>query len=144
MFLTLTNVGTEPEPLVSPDGTLATVLHSHVAFDLRAEDVGVAVIGDKPDMRDVIRTAAGALGKVARELLTLILGRKQHAEQRGESEEVAINIANHGGNPVRVILGDGVTDVTVNPGTARTLKAPGYMEIRELGTLNNAEQPEAP
>lgn len=134
MYATLTNLTDEPEAAADPDGHFAAILHSHTPFDLRDDSVDVLVIGDKPDLRETIRAAAQALAQVARDLIERVLGRKAHAEQRtGKPEDVRVNIANHGANAIRVILGDGVTDFDLVPGSARTATAAGYLELRELG-----------
>lgn len=136
MYLTLTNMGAEPEAIMSPDGSYTSVLQPHTPAQVRDEAGDVLVIGDKPDLRETFAQAAQVLASIARQLLELIAGRKRQSEQRtGKPEEVSISIANHGGQPLRVILGDGVTDITVNPGTTQLCTAAGYLEVRELGNV---------
>jgi hypothetical protein len=146
MYLTLTNITEEPEAAATPDGAFAIVLHSHTPTSFNQEAEGVLVIGDKPDLRETVEQAAGALEQLVRDLVHRILGRKRHAEQRtGKPEDVRVVIANHGANPVRVILGDGVRDVEVPPGSQQTCSASGYLELRELGLVQaDPNQIEAP
>jgi len=139
MYVTLTNLGDEPELLTSPDGSLAVALHSHTPYQLNQEATTVLIVGDKPDLRDKVEHSARALGSIVRDLIELIVGRKKHAERRtGKVEDVRIVVANHGTNTVRAILGDGTTEQAIEGGSQRTLTAPGYVELRELGTV--AEQ----
>jgi len=148
MNLTITNLSDEPEAMAAPDGSLAVVLHTQQPYSVTQEGVQVVIIGDKPSARDAFARAADALEDMARKLLTLIAGRKHHAEQRyGKPEDVRVAVANHGSNPVRAILGDGTTERTVSPGATATLGAAGYVELRELGVLPETDpnaNPDAP
>lgn len=138
MRLTLTNLGNEPEVVAAPDGSYTEALQPRVAVDIDGEALDVLIIGDKPDVREQIKTAGATL----RALLEAIFARKTAAPQ---TEVVQVIIANHGGDAVRVIQGDGKTEQTVAPGSQKTLSAPGYLELRELGGVAVAPgQVEAP
>lgn len=139
MYLTLTNTGPEPEALSVPGGDEVDVLHTNAAFDFNDDEVGVLVVGDRPDLRDQFKRAAQVISAAAKQLLTLIAGRKQHALDAGRPELVSVHIANHGPNAVRVILGDGTKDTEIAAGASMACSAPGYLELRELGTLDESQ-----
>jgi hypothetical protein len=139
MYLTLTNTTPEPEAIGDPQGSWTDVLQSQTAYSLQRDDVTVAIIGDKPDVRDQFKRAAQVLEQTARKLLTLIAGRKLHAADAGAPEMVSVAIANHGTNPVRVLLGDGTHSVQVLPGKTLACTARGYLELRELGVLDDSQ-----
>lgn len=133
MYLTLTNTTNEPEAIGTPDGDFVDVLQTQTPYDFHQDEVDVLLIGDKPTVREQFETAFQRMGSVARHLLTLIAGRKKHAVDAGRPELVNVAIANHGANAVRVILGDGTTDITIEPGQTQACSAAGYLELRELG-----------
>ncbi len=133
MYLTLTNTTDEPEAIGAPDGSFTDVLQSQTPYDLRKDEVTVLVIGDKPDVRQQFEEAGARLGSVARQLFSLIAGRKKHAVDAGQPELVSTHIDNHGTKAVRVIFGDGVTDHDIAAGGSLSCTAAGYLEVRELG-----------
>lgn len=138
MYLTLTNTTQEAEAIGTPDGDWVDVLQPGAAYGYN-DEAQVLIVGDKPDVREQFERAGEILGSVARKLLTLIAGRKQHAQRSGRLEHVTVAVANHGTNQVRAILGDGTTDVVVDPGKTVSLTAPGYIELRELGQLDESQ-----
>lgn len=140
MYVTLTNNGPEPEQIGTPDGDWVDALHTAQPFDVNDEHVGVVIVGDKPDVRDQFARAAQVVGDVVRKLLSLIAGRKQHAQDAGQPELVTLMIANHGTNALRVQLGGGTNEQQVAPGASLSVTAPGYIELRELGTLDESQQ----
>jgi hypothetical protein len=91
------------------------------------------IIGMRPDLLDQFEQGIKALATVVKTVLEAIVGRKKQARAAGQADEVSMSISNHGGADVRVILGDGVTDVTLVPGTTQSFTADGYLELRELG-----------
>lgn len=139
MYLTLTNLGDEPELLATPSGDYTAALQPGQPLDVADDARDVLLVGDKPDALENIQRGLATLGAIARHILEAIIGRKRDtAERYGQPERVRVSIENHGAQAVRVILGDGVTDVQVQPGTAQVCEAVGYLELRELG---NVQQP---
>lgn len=137
MNLTLTNTTADPEAIGDPEGTWTDVLQSNTPYEYdNDEAVDVLIIGDKPDTREQFARAAEVVSETVRKLLALIAQRKKvgHHEVRLE-EHVCVIIANHGGHAVRVILGNGVDDITIEPATSAACSAKGYLELRELGSV---------
>jgi hypothetical protein len=132
MQLSLTNNTDEPEVIADPDGTWADALTPNTPYDMD-NDLTVVIVGDKPDVREQIQQAAKVVTGVAKHMLALIAGRQAHAQATQKPAQVSAIILNRGGEPVRVILGNGTTDTVINPGGSNTCMAPGYLEIRELG-----------
>ena len=134
MYLTLTNMGDDPEAMTTPDGSVIGVLHAMTATAVREDAVTVLIIGDKPEAREMLKAAALRLGAMLHGLISNILGRKVHARERtGKPEWLAVNVANHGANAVRVFLGDPTAAVDIAPGSSRSCDAESYLELRELG-----------
>lgn len=139
MNLTITNTGTADEAIGAPGGGFVSVLQPGIGLGVN-NDEQVLIIGDKPNVREQFEQAAATLGEFARKLLTAIAGRKREREAASETDTVAVSISNHGANAVRVILGDGTTDITVAPGATSAASAEGYVELRELGTLDESQK----
>jgi len=134
--LSLTNTTQEPETIAAPDGSFADALTPGTPYDLN-NAAEVLVIGDKPDVREQLQQAASVITGVVKHLLMLIAGRKQ--QQQYAAELVDVTILNRGEKAVRVILGDGTTDVEIEPGESTRCKALGYLELRELGDLDQSQ-----
>jgi hypothetical protein len=145
MYLTLTNTGDEPEIAAgltsggislsgfSRGGTAWTeVLEPGEPLD-STTDVQIVVIGDKPSVRTQIEQGLATATEAVKELADAIRDRRRPAISGDGPPHVSVTIANHGGNTVRVILGDGVNDTTIQPGQSVACTAPGYLELRELG-----------
>lgn len=132
MKLSLTNMTNEPESVADPAGTWADALNPNTPLDVD-NDLGVLIIGDKPDVREQLEQAGKTVGVLVMHLLTLIRGRKQHAQATNKPEQVSTTILNRGAQAVRVILGNGTTDTTIAPGGSQLCSAAGYLELRELG-----------
>ena len=133
MQLSLTNNNNEPEVIGTPDGTWTDALTPGTPYDLNNESAEVVIIGDKPDVREQFAQAASVLSGVVRHLVDLVAGRKAQAEAANKVEHVSVTILNRGSQAVRVILGNGTADTTINPGGSQICMALGYLEIRELG-----------
>jgi len=131
MQLSLTNNTDEPEVIADPGGTWADALTPNTPYDMD-NGLTVVIIGDKPDVREQLEQAASVLTGITKHLVSLIAGRRAHAQAINKPEYVSTTILNRGGQPVRVILGDGTTDVTINPGGSKVCAAGGYLELREL------------
>lgn len=138
MHLTITNNGPESEAIGTPDGSFVDALPPGTGYEVN-NDEGVLIIGDKPTIREQFEQAASVVTTAVRHVITAVFGRKQAARDAGASETVAVSISNHGPNPVRVILGDGATDITVEAGATAGASALGYLELRELGTLDESQ-----
>lgn len=139
MQLSLTNNTQEPEAIAAPDGSFADALTPGTPYDFSNDAAQVLVIGDKPDVREQLQQAAGVLSGIAKHLLTLIAGRKQQAQAANVNETVDVTILNRGAKSIRVNLGDGVTDQQVDAGQSATVRALGYVELRELGDLDPSQ-----
>lgn len=137
MNLTITNNGQEDEAIGG--GKYVDVLEPGVAKTID-NDEEVLIIGDKPSVRDQFKDAAMVLVESVKKVIDKILHRKEKCEQDGDSEQVEVAISNHGTNAVRVIMGDGVTDMVVSPGSTGSASAYGYLELRELGTLDDSQE----
>lgn len=138
MNLSLTNTTDDPEAIADPKGTWADALMPNTPLDMD-NDLQVVIVGDKPDVREQLEQAGQVVTGLVKNLLTLISGRKKHAVDANKVEVVSVNILNRGAQAVRVILGDGTTDVEIAPGGSKLCSAAGYLEVRELG--NVAEDP---
>lgn len=140
MNLTLTNTASEPEAIITPDGSFAAVLEPQTPYDLNSEDASVLIVGDKPSVREQLQEGLAVIEETVKAIITKIAERKDAHQQRiGEAEPVRVTIANHGSKDVRVILGTGAVDVTIAAGTSQPCGAPGYVEIRELGDLDESQ-----
>lgn len=142
MQLTITNTGTEDQAIGSPDGAFVDVLQPGVGKSV-SNEAEVLIIGDKPSVRDQFARAGAILAATARAIYDAIMARQEQARASANVEPVetiTVSISNHGSNPVRVTLGDGVTDITVDAGATSAASAPGYIELRELGTLDESQK----
>src|SRR5262245_19813488 len=131
MKLTITNTGDIAVPITSGENT--AVLEEGVPYEL--DGPTVAIIGLKPSIREQFERAYHVLTESARALLEAFQNRTKPDMPKDDTPTVAATIQNHGVNAVRVILGDGVTDETVAPGTVLMTSAKGYLELRELGSV---------
>jgi len=134
MHLTITNLTLDPEAIGTPDGNFVDVLQPSAPYEY-TQDATVLLLGDKPTVREQFETAGQRLAELARKVLTVIAGRKREATEAGTPEVVNVSLQNHGANAVRAILGDGQTEQTVNSGETASLSAVGYIELRELGLV---------
>jgi hypothetical protein len=133
MNLSLTNTGNITVPIIA--GEWADVLPTNAPFTFDRADL-VAVIGDKPGVRDQFERAFDVLSDTAKALLEAFQNRTRPDMPTDDTLMVTVMIHNLGTNAVRVILGDGVTDATVAPGTTYAGTGRGYLELRELGHVN--------
>lgn len=164
MNLTITNTGANAEtvagidsPSVTLGGTGRTglagnrgsvawtqILEPGVPFESNSEQ-SIVIIGDKPSVREQIEQGLATAGAALRELYDAIRERRKPQISGEPLPKISVTLTNHGENAIRVILGDGVTDVQVAPGTTSELEAPGYLELRELGLVqqpHNAGTPD--
>jgi len=136
MNLTLTNTGAVAVPVASTDeGGWVDALEPNVGYEVNRPNTSVIIIGNKPDVQEQLQQAASIMSELAKKLLTAIAGRKENVGDTPiVAETVSVDIRNNSSSDaVRVILGDGVTDVTVQHGAIQNCTAPGYLELRELG-----------
>lgn len=157
MKLTLTNVGPIALPIIEPETgnlirgrvgrgpreTFAEVLEPGTAFSY--DGPSVAVIGDKPSVREQFDRAFEVMSESAQALLEAYHNRTRPNMPTDNTDTVSVTIQNDGTNAVRVILGDGVTDHNVAPGAIFDASAKGYLELRELGLIqqpHNAGTPD--
>lgn len=139
MRLTITNNGPEPEAIAAPDGTGAQLLDPGAAVDIDTADV--LIVGDKPDVREQFATAFQRLAATAKAIFDAMAKRKEQVQrQTGQAEMVDLLVANHGTNAVRAVLGDGRREATIQPGQSQAVSAKGYIELRELGTLDESQE----
>lgn len=142
MNLTLTNKTATPVTVASPDEEgWVDVLHPEVGYEVNRPATTVIIIGDKPDFREQLAQAKDVLSAVARKLVAAITGSDTATPLAATAEAVSVDVQNNGENDVRVILGDGVSDITVAHAAMQNCAAKGYLELRELGMVNpNIEQ----
>lgn len=153
MNVTLTNTGTDPETVAGIQGATVTlgggaqrggtawteVLQPGQPFDTSG-DTSVVIVGDKPSVRTQIEQGIDTATKAVKEMYDAIRNRRRPVIGGETPPPVSVSITNHGPNAVRVILGDGVNDITVQPGTTQAATGPGYLELRELGTLDPSQR----
>lgn len=142
MNLAIDNMGQESLPVSVIDGGTPQVdeVAGGVTYYVR-DDSTIVIVGHKPDLEEQLRTAGEVLVETLRHIVTAIAGRGQVAPQELLKQSLTVSIENNGDNPVRVILGDGVSDTTVQPGAIYTASAQGYVEIRELGHVPQSDDP---
>ena len=134
MKLTITNNQNHAVPIMSTDGEgFVESLEPSQPYELDNE-IQVLIIGNKPSVTEQIETAFKRLGATAKALITAWQGRNNQVSTADGN--VACTIENKGEEKaVRVILGDGVTDHNVAPGERYEATAWGYLELRELGNV---------
>lgn len=138
MRLTITNKAAAPVPVMSNDGGgWVQAAEPGAPLDIDRDDSDVIIVGDKPSVTEQIQQGLQVLAKTVKALVAA--WRKHHEKQTASPEAVALPVSvdfqNRGANPVRAILGDGVTDVNILPGALYHAEAPGYVELRELGKV---------
>jgi hypothetical protein len=148
MKLVLTNTGSTAIPVIEP--TPGNVIRGRAGREEREgwieilqpnqpltvdEGTSVLVIGDKPSVREQFERAYVVLTESAQALLQAYHNRTRPDMPTDDTQTVNVTIQNNGQNAVRVILGDGVTDVTVAAGAVQDASAKGYLELRELGLI---------
>jgi len=133
MKLTITNTGSQAEAIYSPPADWTDAIEAGATFEVTGDADDVVIIGIKPGVLETFEQGVKAIAGAVKTVLEAIVGRKKQARAAGQADDVSMSISNHGGADVRVILGDGVTDVTLVPGTTQSFTADGYLELRELG-----------
>ncbi len=143
MFLTLNNKTANNIVVASEDeGGWVEALRPNEPEVISRPGSDVIIIGDKPDVIDNIRQGLRTLSTLVLNLLAALVDRRSRGGVAPEPLEV--EITNKGSRPVRVILGDGVTDYELASDETYLASAAGYIELRELGLVNMPDQPEAP
>jgi hypothetical protein len=137
MNLVLTNQTSTELPVMSKDeGGWCEVLPPNGMLTVQHTNSDVIIIGDKPDVTDVLKKTVKSVGALLKKLKDRIDG-DAATPKKGTPppslQDVSVLIGNNGQQPIRVILGDGVTDKTVEPSASYEARAGGYIEIRELG-----------
>lgn len=118
MKLTITNIGAVSTAILG--ASVSTSLDPQESVDIDTPDT-VLVYGDKPGVREQFATAFERLKQLF------------NREVPENTSIVQASIANHGSESVRLILGDGTTDETLEAGQSFNFMAPVYIEMRELG-----------
>ena len=134
MNLTLTNNGADALPIFAPKGGWVDALEPGVPLGVN-DDQMVLIIGDKPDVREQLEQAANVLSEVARRAIEAYQNRTKPDTSTAPLAIVRVQIENLGANAVRVLLGNGTDDFAVAPGDTETCVAAGYLELRELGRV---------
>lgn len=136
MNLILTNEASHSVPIMSADGDgWADVLEPNTPYSLgRDDETQVVIIGNKLSVTEQITQG---LKTAARTLKTIIEAWQNRNNQLGSAADSNIRVAikNDGEKAVRVILGDGINDLTVAAGEEVHATAWGYLELRELGNV---------
>jgi hypothetical protein len=132
MNIVLTNQMTYPVPVMTKDdGGWCQTAEPGVPLT-ESGDAHVIIVGNKPDVSEQILEGLHTALDVLKAFIHL-----QKPKAAGEPvPSLSFMIGNNGPNPIRVILGDGQTDAEVAPGVTYIAHAPGYIEIRELGLVN--------
>jgi hypothetical protein len=129
MFLSITNLSQQLEPIVATHGAeWAHVLEPQTELQVDEGAVDVIIVGDKPSVLE-------QLGEGVKRIAGLIaaIQHRRDARDAGTEAIVHVRITNRGNDAVRVILGDGVTDETLDPSATVEYESDGYIELRELG-----------
>ncbi len=142
MNLAIDNVGQQDLPIAVIDGDTPKVdeVNSGVTYYVR-DDSTVVIVGHKPDLEEQLKTAGQVLIDTLRSIVARIAGNTTGGPSALPEQTVVLSIENFGDNAVRVILGDGVSDTTVQPGATYMASAKGYVEIRELGHVPQSDDP---
>lgn len=135
MNLILVNKTQTDLPVMSKDeGGWCETLTAGGTMTVPYVNSDVIIVGDKPDVTDVVKKTVEVAGKLAKKLKDWMAG--QTNPKKGDPSQttsMTVEVMNDGPQPIRVILGDGVTDHEIAPGVTYIAIAPGYIEIRELG-----------
>ena len=133
MKLTLTNKGPVDVPVFSTGaGGWVEKVSTGCASMLDKPGSDVWIIGDKPDILDALREAAGTLALALTKMVTFWKERQRDLTS-SDDDVLMVDISNDGDLPIRVILGDPKNEVHVEPGMLHEAQANNYIEIRELG-----------
>lgn len=138
MTVVLTNIGQADLPIASPDGVVASVLPAGQSLTI-PDMPPVVIAGHKPGVREQIEQALATLTDAARAFIDWL---RQHepVEAASETPWASLAIHNGAGNALRVILGNGLDERTVEPGAEYQASAMGYIEIRVLGQLSDDQK----
>jgi len=104
-------------------------------------DCTVVVVGDKPDLADQLEQAAQTIAALLRKILQKIRARALGRAQIEPEPVLYLSLANNGKLPIRVILGDGVTDEQLEALGTMKVECKGYVELRELGHVQQSDDP---
>ena len=129
MFLSITNLSQQPEPVVATHGAeWGDVLAPQTELQVDQAEADVIIVGDKPSVLEQI-------GEGVKRIAGLLAALQHRRDERDAGTEgvVHVRITNRGNDAVRVILGDGVTDETLDPSATAEYESDGYLELRELG-----------
>lgn len=141
MNLTLTNNGPWAVPVISTDDDgYAESLEPNYPLQVDNDDVLVLIVGNKPSVTEQIQQAADTIADFVKDIVTAWQENNNKATSSDEAS-VKVAIKNDGENAVRCILGDGVTDTTIEPGATYDATAWGYVELRELGHVPGTDDP---
>jgi hypothetical protein len=132
MELKLMNEGTESVAIHGDDWVDA--IGAGAEYTVNRSDT-VVIVGDKPDVREQLAQGKEILTELARKVITAIAGRTSNPKA-APAAALNFRITNLGDKDVRVILGDGVSDLTITAQGTQNCKAMGYLELRELGDVN--------
>jgi hypothetical protein len=142
MHITITNNLDTPEAVVGTSGEEFTeVVSAKGSLDV-TNDADVVVIGDKVSVREQIQRGLARLTTTARLLVEAIFQRRDNAKVADVPDPgVNVAIANHGANALRVIMSNktGVAEVQLDPGATTSATADDYVELRELGVLDESQ-----
>lgn len=141
MNLAIDNMAQESTPVAVMDGSTPKVdeISAGVTYYVR-DDSTVVIVGHKPDLEEQLRMAGAVLVETFRRIRDAIAGRGGNTGA-AVPESMNLSIDNNGDLPVRVILGDGVNDRTLQPGANFMAQCKGYVEIRELGHVPQSDDP---
>ncbi len=141
MNVVLTNQEQEALLISSPDeGGWMDLLQPQKAFTLNRPDTTLAIVGDKPSVVDNIEQGLKNLAVLVRTLLEKLVGERDTAGAP-KPNRLAVLVSNNGSNAVRIVLGNGIDEFIVSPGTHFSATSYGYMELRELGHVQGQDDP---
>jgi hypothetical protein len=111
-------------------------------------DCTVVVVGDKPNLAEQLEQARADASALLRKIVTKL---RMRASMRAPQDDpgsllvagpvLYLSLANNGTLPIRVILGDGVTDDELPALGTMKVECVGYVELRELGHVQQSDDP---
>lgn len=145
MKVVLTNLGKAAVPAVSTeDKGYAFELQPDVPFNVDSDAITVLTIGHNPSFKEDLIDALENIGTLVKRLITFW---RDHAAVTEDGKPVVrVHVDNvHLEHGLRIRQGDDVSnDIELAPGATVEAECVDYVELREQGISNAAEQPEAP
>jgi hypothetical protein len=136
MDIVLTNQTSVSIPAMSDDDNgWCRNLEPGVSETISGTNTEVVIIGYKPSVTENIVKGLKSVGHVIEAWLKRVTA--SPTSTKPVSEALSVRIGNNGTNPIRVVLGDGMTANDIQPGATYSATSVGYIELRELGLVDS-------